>query len=251
MKKGILIKIVFAIISCILVIVYINKPYYKMKSRIKKLNAFSMDNTKTIPLGWIQVQGTNIDFPIMYYFDIEDEVENPSYDLGWNFENQKKLSKRTAILSHNVLNVSSHPIITDKNHRRFEQLMSFIYYDFNKQNKYIQYTINNKDYLFKIYAVYLEKNKNLDLYNISTNRLKNYIKSAKKMSYFDFDVDVNEKDNIITLITCTRFYGDDDYSFVIEARKVRKNEKIKNYKVKKNNNYKGIEKILNGDESNE
>ena len=41
-------------------------------------------------------------------------------------------------------NVSSQPLIGDKNQGRFEQLMAYIYYDFVKENKYIQYTINNK-----------------------------------------------------------------------------------------------------------
>ena len=78
---------------------------------------------------------TNIDFPIFYYNDVKD-IGNPEYDLGWSFDNNRKLTNRTVILSHNMRNVSNKPLITDKNHARFEQLMSYIYYDFVKDNKY-------------------------------------------------------------------------------------------------------------------
>ena len=250
MKKKKVLKLIL-IVCVIILIIYIIKPYYKVENRIDKINEFSMDNTNSNPLGWLRIQGTNIDFPIMYYYDIEDDIENPNYNIGWNFENQTKLSNRSVILSHNVLNVSNKPLIANKNHHRFEQLMSFIYYDFVKKNKYVQYTIDKKNYLFKIYAVYLDKEENLNFDNIKTTQKKSYISQAEKNSYFDFDVDVNKKDKLLTLITCTRFYGNKDYSFVIEARKVRKKELKINYKVTKKNNYKGIEKILNGDESNE
>lgn len=237
------------IVLCIISII-IFKPYYKAENREDNIRKIIKDKKKPNPLGWIRVQGTNIDYPVMYYNDVED-ISDPTYDLAWSFENNKKLINRTVILSHNMRNVSNKPLIGNKEHARFEQLMGFIYYDFVKDNKYIQYTINNKNHLFKIYGVSLQKEETLELENISKSDVNNYIKDTKRKSYFDFDVEVKKSDNLITLVTCTRFFGNADYSFVVDAREVRDNERISNYRVKEKSNYKSIKKIMKGDDKNE
>lgn len=245
MKKNI-ITIIITTILIVGIICILLKPYYNVKDRKQAISNFKSSNVSSTPLGWLRVQGTNIDFPIFYYDNVND-IGDPSFDLGWNFENNKKLVNRTVILSHNMKNVSSQPLIGDKNQGRFEQLMAYIYYDFVKENKYIQYTINNKNHIFKIYGVSFQKEENLDLGNINKKEIMEYVNDTKKESYFKFDVDVNENDKLITLITCTRFFGDNKYSFVVDAREVRKIEMKKNYKVQEKNNYKRIKSILKGD----
>ena len=61
-----------------------------------------------------------------------------------------------SIVSHNIRNVSRKPIVGDDTMTGFEQLMSFIYLDFIKENQYIAYTdVNGKQSLYRIYAVSL------------------------------------------------------------------------------------------------
>ena len=59
--------------------------------------------------------------------------------------------------------------------------------------------------------------------------------------YFDiynYDIDVNSKDKIISLITCTRYFGlYGKTQFRVDARMVRENEKIVKYKIETNQNY--------------
>lgn len=241
-----IILVMLVIVICIMLVV-VFKPYYKTKNRVNDISNFTSNNAHEKPIGWLRVQGTNIDFPIFYYKDV-DSIGDPEHDLGWSFENNKKLSNRTVVLSHNMKNVSSKPLIANKNHARFEQLMSYIYYEFVKENKYIQYSTNGKNYLFKIYAVYLQEEENIELYNINKKEKKEYIDNAINNSYYDFDVDINENDKLLSLVTCTRFYGNSDYSFVVDARQVRKLEIINNYKVTEKSNYKKIKKYLEGDD---
>lgn len=243
-KKSIKWKIVIITIILVVIAIIIFKPYYKKCDRLEKISKYNSSNVHSKPLGWLRVQGTNIDFPIFYYNDIED-VSDPSYELGWSFENHRKLTNRIVLLSHNMKNVSSKPLIASKDHARFEQLMSYIYYDFVKKNKYIEYSINGKNELFKIYAVYFMKEDYLEVQDINKAQLELYIKQSKKNSYFKFDVDVNKNDQLLTLSTCTRFFGNSDYSFVVDARKVRNMEAIRNYQVTEKENYQKIKKILN------
>ena len=66
----------------------------------------------------------------------------------------------------------------------------------------------------------------------------NYIKEAKEDSIYDYDVDVNSSDEIISLITCTRYFGlNGKTQFRVDARKLRENEKIEKYSVSTNQNY--------------
>lgn len=248
--------IYFVIILIILVFGYLGyiffKPYYQIEDRVNSIENFK-GNSSEKPLGWLRVQGTNIDFPIFYYYDLND-VSDATYELGWTYLDDKSLTQKITIFSHNVLNVSSKPLITASEHKRFEQLLSFVYTDFVKENKYIEYTIDGNNYLYKIYGISFQKEENLNYRNanLDKNELNDYIDNTKKNSYFDFDVDVNENDNLITLITCTRFFGDTTkYSFVVDARMVRDGERIRNYELEETNKYQNIKKTLKGDVDDE
>ena len=243
--KRIGISIIIILLFVLSVIVIMS---YKVDDRIDKLNNY--DKLSKKPVGWLIVQGTNIDFPVLYSDDAL-EISNPKYELGWTYSTGEELANHIVVMSHNIRNVSNKPIIGDKKHRRFEQLMAYIYYDFVKDNKYIQYTTNNKNYLYKVYGVYLKRTSDVELYDIDKKDIKKYYQGVKKDSYFDFSVDMNENDKLLTLVTCTRFYGEEEYSFVVEARRVRKYELPLNYKVKKNKKYDEIEKTLEGVDNDE
>lgn len=242
-----LLVVLLLILSSAVIII---KPYYKVEDRTDKVKSYKGVSGEKA-LGWLRVQGTNIDFPIVYYYDTD--VTDPTNDLGWSFSNKKTLQEKTTIFSHNILNVSSKPLIADKNHKRFEQLLSFVYTDFLKKNKYIEYTTNGKNYLFKIYGVSFQKQDDLAYKQtkLSKDMKQKYIKKVKKNSYFDLNVSVDTNDKLLTLVTCTRFFGDNtDYSFVVDARMVRKNELISNYSLKEQKNYDKIKEIMKGDADN-
>lgn len=246
-----IIAIVLLIAGLIKTIANNNKPYYMKKSRVENVSEYAKANPNFTTLGWIRVQGTNIDYPVIYGngLDFNELLD----DFTWTEDEEKKLTNRVFILGHNIRNVSSNPLIADKNQSRFEQLPSFTYLEFAEKNKYIQYTIDGKDYLYKIFSVSIVNDNELDhsTRDFSKTELKEYIDQSLKDSFYDFDISVDENDNIITLITCTRFYGRvNHYSFKIDARMVRDKEKIKNYSVKENSNYKKIEETMRaGEES--
>ena len=75
----------------------------------------------------------------------------------------------------------------------------------------------------------------------SKDEIDKYIKSVKKNSIYDYNIDVNSSDDIITIKTCTRYFGaNEKQQFIIEARKLRKDEKTVKYQVEMNNNYKKL-----------
>ena len=72
---------------------------------------------------------------------------------------------------------------------RFESLMSFIYLDFVKDNKFIQYTYNGKDYVYEVYAVSFPEYGDTDVFveeNFTKEEMKEYIEQSLEDSIFKF-----------------------------------------------------------------
>lgn len=252
--------IIGLLISCCLLLFYLFnrtwKEVYNIESRSSNIEKEKKkDGDKYHTISWLRVQGTNIDTPVIGYEKSDDEIPVDKSNFLWNEINEEKLYNKVNILGHNVLNLSSQPVVGDPDFTKFEELMSFVYTDFAKENQYIQYTINSKDYLYKIFAVYFDKQYNLDLYhqgNYSKKEMKDYLKKVKKESIYDFDLEVTTEDKVLSLITCTRMFGyDTSEELVVVARMVHENEKIKKYEVKENKNYERIKEIMKGDDVNE
>lgn len=228
--------------------------YYPIESRIDKVEEYAKkDSDDYTTIGWLRVQGTNIDYPVIYA---------PSYDFSgmthnflWNEVKSDELLNQVTVSGHNILNLSTNPLITNKNHKRFEQLMSFVYLDFVKDNKYVQYTVNGKDYLYKIFSVSFPERSDIEKFtreNLSKKEMREYLDKSIDESIFDFDIDVNEGDKILSLVTCTRMFGHyNDIEFRVDARLVRNGELKSNYDVQKSKNYHEIEEIMKGGENDE
>lgn len=210
------------------------KPYVVFESRIESINDYEVADSKI--LGWIQVQGTDIDYPV-----IRETIE--AYESGidylWQPDTFEEGNNRRAIYGHNILNVSSSPLIRDPKHTRFEQLLGFSYYDYAKDNLYIQYTHDGKDEIYKIYAIsFLYGTEDEGQSSNDKEIIDSYIETTKSRSLYNYNVEVNSDDVLISLITCTRYFGiTGKTQFKIDARKVRKNEKIVKYSVETTKNY--------------
>ncbi len=215
--------------------------YYQIESRYNKVQEEEV-------YGWIRVQGTNIDIPIVdsYIEDISDRTGN----FAWMnpTEEESKLYDRTIVYGHNLLNLSATPEVTNPDHTRFEQLLSFLNYNFAKENQYIQYSDDEKDYLFEIYSVsfYEAGNFNNSL-EFTSEEKEAYINKAIEDSIYNYNIIPSNDEELITLSTCTRFFGPTlQYQFRIEGRIIT--EKNQKKEITKTENYEIIdEKVENKD----
>lgn len=219
---------------------------YKIDSRVERMKEYQVKHDDLDVSGWLKVQGTNIDYPILKNGD-EIRYNEGNIQYLWENGNMEQVNRINYVMGHNIMNLSSNPLITDPNHVRFEQLLSFAHYEFAQENEYVQFTVGDKDYIFKIFAVTFPdaseaSSLNGDLYK--DEDVKETIDKALKESIFDYDVDVNEKDNLIVLSTCTRMYGNNARNFQVIARQLRDGESTINYKVTKNDKYTEIEEKM-------
>ena len=100
--------------------------YYPIESRIDKVEEYAKkDSDDYTTIGWLRVQGTNIDYPVIYAPSYD--FSGMTHDFLWNEVKSDELLNQVTVSGHNILNLSTNPLITNKNHKRFEQLMSFVY----------------------------------------------------------------------------------------------------------------------------
>lgn len=230
--------------------------YYKVESRVENVKNNTISDSNYETAGWLRIQGTDIDLPILYSEDKYEDFPVEIEDFVWTRNSDKKFSELITVTGHNIFNLSAKPKIKSSSFHRFEELMAFVYYDFAKDNQYIQLTWDGKDYIYKIYAAGFVNQTDITFFPEYTSMTKENIELEKEIirdsSIYDYDVDVNENDKVISLSTCTRFFGiDGNVEFYVSGRLLRDGEKIRHYKVTKNSNYNEIEKILKGDEGNE
>ena len=220
---------------------------------IKKEKKKEKDANGYATIGWLRVQGTNIDAPIIKYDSMEGMEEVNKDDFLWNEYPVEKIQKRVNIQGHNVLNLSKNPEVGLDYFTRFEDLMSFVYLDFAKENQYIQYTVDGKNYLYQIFAVYFDEIYNLDLYNpdeYKDEEVADFIQRSLDKSLYKYDVEVNKDEKVISLITCTRMYGNDKKQFLVVGKMIDSNSKTTNYDVKESSNYKEVKNLMKGVDEN-
>lgn len=258
-KARLIVCLMFAVVIGLIILLTLriiknNTGYYKVDSRVEELKKEKpIENSTYKAIGWLKIQGTNIDLPIVRgeneYEDFPVELES----FVWAKNNFDKDSTYYDIAGHNIFNLSATPKIKSSSFYRFEQLMAFVYYDFAKNNEYIQLTIGDQDYIYKIFAVSFVGDGLSTFFptesNPSNDEIEKLLKVYESKSLYKYDVDVNVNDKLISLSTCTRFYGPkNDTGFYVVGRLLRDGESINHYKVTKSSNYNEIEKILKGDE---
>lgn len=246
------------LICCCIVLVTLTamwivpKNIYKVEDRQKEIKKEQKKDEEGIEtVAWLRVQGTMIDTPIVAYEEGKDLSYLDKEDFLWTEAKTAEYKNQIKIMGHNILNLSATPEIGVNYFTKFEDLMAFTYEDFVKENKYIQYSIGDKEYVYKVFAVLYDKSYNLDLYNTdnySPEEMADYIKLVESKSLYDFDIDVDASDDIISLVTCSRLYGvDQKRQFVVVGRLLRDNEKMTNYSFETTEKYEEIQKLMKGE----
>ena len=182
-------------------------------SELKKIN----NNVK----GWIQVNGTNINYPFVQANDNKYYLTH-SFDKSWNnagwlfldYRNNYTNNKNTIIYAHGR---------TDKT--MFGSLKKVLSNEWlNNSNNYIIKISNEKEnslwQIFSTYHIpttsdYLQTNFESDI------EYQEFLDMIKDRSSYNFNTNVTSTDNILTLSTC---YSNSD-KMVVHAKLIKKGQK--------------------------
>ena len=153
----------------------------------------------------LTVMGTSIQDRAVYQGKKTSDYTSGSVTWAAGTANLRsgELSQNTVIYGHNWNNCFA-PF--KKTGGEFESLMALTYEDVVSENQYIYLTTNSGTHTFRIFAVAFTKN--LSFYiNCNDIDVASIAATAKSMSLYDFGVSVGSSDKIITLSTCTRYFG--------------------------------------------
>ena len=172
-------------------------------------------------IGWIQIEQTKIDYPIM-------QAENNEFYLTHSYEG-KKLRAGSIFLDYRndpFLN-DRHSIIYGhdlRNGSMFGQLHQFGDQSFAEANRHFTIDTGNEQLQLEVFAAY---GTTTDFYYIETEftneSFEQFIKTIKMKSFITFDENVTRDDQVITLSTCVSDSGSDE-RFVVHAKVVERNE---------------------------
>ena len=192
-----------------------------------KMNLLDVDfnnllNINSDTVGWIEVNGTNINYPFVqtnnneYY--LKKDFNKKYNSAGWVFldyrNNLENLNRNTIIYAHGRIDGTM-----------FGSLKNIIksnWYD-DKNNHILKIATKYNSSLWQVFSVYHIPTTS-DYLDIEFETDTDYIEFLKKLqtrSYYQFEVDLNENDKIVTLSTC---YGDNE-RVVLHAKLIKMEEK--------------------------
>lgn len=181
-----------------------SNPYWdfiKMKLIDVDLNELKKQNNETV--GWIQVKGTNINYPFVQHSDnsyyLSHDFSKNKNNAGWLFldyrNNINQINKNTIIYGHGRLDKTM-----------FGSLKNIFKSDWlNDQDNYVIFISTEKENtMWQVFSTYRIKTTSdyLRINFQNDNDYQNFLDMITKRSEHNFNTPINTNDNILTLSTC-------------------------------------------------
>mgnify|MGYP003571295167 CR=1 FL=1 len=182
---------------------YISEKLTLDFEKLKKINSDTV--------GWIRINNTNIDYPIVKSTDNKYYLDHSFYKNyninGWIFENSRNNSnfsdQNTTIFGHNT-----------NAYTMFSELRE-IYKGKLGTNIKVTIFLENDVYIYQVFSIYLSNPNNTA--NISEYLNDDIVKEMLNNSKYDFSTTVTSKDKILTLSTCNNVTSD---RLIMHAKKI-------------------------------
>ena len=198
-------------------------PYWDyIKMNLINVNFDELLKINNETKGWIQVNGTNINYPFVqtnnndYYLT---HSFNKSYNqAGWVFmdyrNNTTDYDKNTILYAHGMNNKTMFGSLRN--------ILSSSWYD-NTDNHIIKLSTPTENTLWQVFSVYHIETTNdyIQTRFTSDEEYQNFLNKLKNRSAVEFDTSINANDKILTLSTC---YNKTD-KVVMHAKLIKKEAK--------------------------
>lgn len=200
-----------------------DNPYWDyIKMDLIDVDFKDLKNTNSDTVGWIQVNGTNINYPFVQSKNNEYYLNhsfNKSYnDAGWVFmdyrNNSLNLDKNTIIYAHGR-----------RDNTMFGTLKNILSNNWinNTYNYVVKIATETENNLYQVFSVYNipETSDYLQIDFDTDEEFKVFAKMLIERSEYNFNTTVNGNDKIITLSTCYNMTN----RIVLHAKLIKTNKK--------------------------
>lgn len=167
-------------------------------------------------VGFIKVNGTNVEHIIVQTDDNDYYLRhnfNKEYNsAGWIFADYRnkldETDKNIIIYGHNMRN--------DTMFGTLKNILTDEWYN-NEENKYITFITENESSIYEVFSVYqIESEDKYLTTSFKKGEFEKFANTLKKRSKYEFNVNLNDDDQILTLSTCA---NNSKYRIVLHARK--------------------------------
>jgi sortase B len=175
-------------------------------------------------VGWITVEGTPIDYPVM------QTKKNPEFYLHCNYKKEYDVNGLPFLDAKCDVEDAESNLMVYGHHMKsglmFAHLVDYDSEDFYKKHPYIEFDTLYERREYEIVAafysqVYKKDQKVFKYYNwpghLSKKQYENYAKNCKKLSLYDTGVTPEYGEQLITMVTCA--YQTEDGRFVVVAKR--------------------------------
>ena len=196
------------------------------KSEGESSNKYNLENIAKINsdvVGWIKIENTNIDYPVM---------QNGDYYLHRNIYKNYSSHGTPYLAEYCNIQYSDNLIIYGhhmNDNSMFAQLDNYKKHSFYEDHKYIKfYSYYNGKTIEKTYEVAIAfktvvySDKGFKYYNYTNfsdvQELNDFIENCRKLEFYNTGIDVNYGDKLITLSTCE--YSQKNGRIVVVAKQI-------------------------------
>ncbi|MCR5641159.1 MAG: class B sortase [Lachnospiraceae bacterium] len=175
-------------------------------------------------VGWLTIQGTNVDYPVVQKADDNEYYLNHSFDYSENSAGSIYVDYRSDIVNPNTNTmVYGHNM---KNGTMFGSLKNYLEEDFFKEYRYIQFNTIYEHRLYQVVCVGLSDvaYQDEDSYRyydfIQANNMEEweaFVSNVESLAIYKSDITLAPEDEILTLSTCNS-YTEDGRLFIVAKR---------------------------------
>ncbi len=186
-----------------------NKKKYEIDfEKMKKINEQTV--------AWLKVNNTKVEYPVVKAMDnsfyLTHNFEKNLNKAGWVFADYRNKFDGT---DKNII-IYGHNMKDDSMLGSLKEVLNEKWYN-NEENKYITFITENENVVYEVFSVYqIEKEDYYITTGFSENEFSKFLSTIKSRSVKDFNVDVSDQDNILTLSTCA---NNNKYRVVLHAKK--------------------------------
>lgn len=190
-----------------------------------KMNMINVDFTELKKInndvkGWIQVNGTNINYPFVQASDNKYYL-NHSFNKSLNYAGWVFLDYRNNLTNNKNTIIYAHGRIDKTMFGSLRNILSSGWLN-NTDNYVVKLSTEKENTLWQVFSVYHIPTTSdyIQTEFSSDDEFLQLITKLKDRSMFNFNTDVNSNDNILTLSTC---YSDTE-KVVLHAKLIKKSD---------------------------
>lgn len=181
-----------------------SNPYWDyIKMNLIDVNFSELEDINSDVCGWIQVNGTNINYPFVQTNNNDYYLTHSFYkdynEAGWVFldyrNNIQSLHQNTIIYAHSRIDTTMFGSL--------KKLLNSNWYN-DKDNHIIKLSTKNQNTLWQVFSVYHIPTTSdyLKVDFDSPEQFSNFAKMLQDRSVYSFNTSVGGNDKILTLSTC-------------------------------------------------